>query len=181
MLPVKFDITPKEVDVKHSAHSANIGPVTSLISDELSKENWAFGGGAATGAAIGTAILPGVGTAIGLFLGLAAGAFAAPDANEVKQKVKSKLNLPLKSYFRSICNDCISNFSTYINDVNRSIEVEIYRYYTTYNSEIQKRIDHWKNEYNRVQANMQQTKIEMADIDNRKSLIKNIITKLNNL
>lgn len=180
VLPVKLNVTPKEVNVTHSANSANIGPVASLISDELSKENWAFGGGGAAGAAIGTAILPGVGTAIGLFLGMAAGAFAAPDAEEVKQKVKSKLNLPLRSYFRSVCNDCMSNFSTYINDVNQSIEVEINRYYTTYNTEIQRRIDQWKAEHRKVEANIQSTKIEIADINNRKSLVQDIITRLNN-
>lgn len=181
VLPIKFNVTPKEVNVTHSANSANIGPVASLISDELSKENWAIGGGGAAGAAIGTAIMPGVGTAIGLFLGMAAGAFAAPDANEVKQKVKSKLNLPLRSYFRSICNDCMSNYTTYINDVNRSIEVEINRYYTTYNAEIQRRIDQWKAEHSKVQANIQRTRNEIVDINNRKSLILNIITRLNNL
>ena len=180
VLPIKFNVTPREVNVTHNANSANIGPVASLISDELSKENWAFGGGGAAGAAIGTAIMPGVGTAIGAFLGFVAGAFAAPDANEVKQRVKSKLNLPLRSYFRSICNDCMSNYSTYINDVTRSIEVEINRYYTTYNSEIQRRIDQWKANHSKILANIQRTKIEIADINNRKSLIQNIITRLNN-
>ena len=125
--------------------------------------------------------MPGVGTAIGAFLGFVAGAFAAPDANEVKQKVKSKLNLPLRSYFRSICNDCMSNYTTYINDVNRSIEVEINRYYSTYNAEIQRRIDQWKAEHSKVQANIQRTRNEIVDINNRKSLILNIITRLNNL
>ena len=181
VLPIKFNVTPREVNVTHNANSANIGPVASLISDELSKENWAFGGGGAAGAAIGTAIMPGVGTAIGAFLGFVAGAFAAPDANEVKQRVKSKLNLPLRSYFRSICNDCMSNYTTYINDVNRSIEVEINRYYSTYNAEIQRRIDQWKAEHSKAQANIQRTRNEIVDINNRKSLILNIITRLNNL
>ena len=181
VLPIKFNVTPREVNVTHNANSANIGPVASLISDELSKENWAFGGGGAAGAAIGTAIMPGVGTAIGAFLGFVAGAFAAPDANEVKQRVKSKLNLPLRSYFRSICNDCMSNYTTYINDVNRSIEVEINRYYSTYNAEIQRRIDQWKAEHSKVQANIQRTRNEIVDINNRKSLILNIITRLSNL
>ena len=181
VLPIKFNVTPREVNVTHNANSASIGPVASLISDELSKENWAFGGGGAAGAAIGTAIMPGVGTAIGAFLGFVAGAFAAPDANEVKQRVKSKLNLPLRSYFRSICNDCMSNYTTYINDVNRSIEVEINRYYSTYNAEIQRRIDQWKAEHSKVQANIQRTRNEIVDINNRKSLILNIITRLNNL
>lgn len=181
ILPVRFNVTPREVNVTHSANSANIGPVASLITDELSKENWAFGGGAAAGAAIGACLGGPIGALFGGAIGLIAGGSAAPDSNEVKQKVKSKLSIPLRSYFRSICNDCISNYSTYINDVNRSIEVEINRYYTTYNTEIQKRIDQWKADRNKVQANIQRTKIEIADINNRKSLIQNIITRLNNL
>lgn len=181
VLPVKFNVTPKEVNVAHSTHSANIGPVASLISDELSKENWAFGGGAAAGAAIGAMFGGPIGALLGGAIGFVAGGGAAPDANEVKQKVKSKLSIPLRSYFRSICNDCMSNYSTYINDVTRSIEVEINRYYTTYNSEIQRRIDQWKANHSKILANIQRSKIEIADINNRKSLIQNIITRLNNL
>lgn len=181
VLPVKFNVTPKEVNVAHSTHSANIGPVASLISDELSKENWAFGGGAAAGAAIGAMFGGPIGALLGGAIGFVAGGGAAPDANEVKQKVKSKLSIPLRSYFRSICNDCMSNYSTYISDVTRSIEVEINRYYTTYNSEIQRRIDQWKANHSKILANIQRTKIEIADINNRKSLIQNIITRLNNL
>lgn len=181
VLPVKFNVTPKEVNVAHSTHSANIGPVASLISDELSKENWAFGGGAAAGAAIGAMFGGPIGALLGGAIGFVAGGSAAPDANEVKQKVKSKLGIPLRSYFRSICNDCMSNYSIYINDVTRNIEVEINRYYTTYNSEIQRRIDQWKANHSKVLANIQRTKIEIADINNRKSLIQNIITRLNNL
>lgn len=179
VLPVKFNVTPKEVNVAHSTHSANIGPVASLISDELSKENWAFGGGAAAGAAIGAMFGGPIGALLGGAIGFVAGGSAAPDANEVKQKVKSKLSIPLRSYFRSICNDCMSNYSIYINDVTRNIEVEINRYYTTYNSEIQRRIDQWKANHSKVLANIQRTKIEIADINNRKSLIQNIITRLN--
>lgn len=181
VLPVKFNVAPKEVNVSHSANTANIGPVATLISDELSKENWAFGGGAAAGAAIGACLGGPFGALIGGIIGFAAGGSAAPDSNEVKQKVKSKLSLPLRSYFRSICNDCMSNYSTYINDVNRSIEVEINRYDTTYYTEIQRRIDQWKAEHSKVQANIQRTRNEIVDINNRKSLILNIITRLNNL
>lgn len=181
VLPVKFNVAPKEVNVSHSANTANIGPVATLISDELSKENWAFGGGAAAGAAIGACLGGPFGALIGSIIGFCAGGSAAPDSNKVKQKVKSKLSLPLRSYFRSICNDCMSNYSTYINDVTRSIEVEINRYYTTYNSEIQKRIDQWQEEHRKVHDNIQRTKIEIADINNRKSLIQNIITRINNL
>lgn len=180
VLPIKLNVTPKEINVTRSSHSANIGPIASIISEELSKENWAFGGGLAAGAAIGTAIFPGVGTAIGALVGLFAGAGVAPDVEQVKQNIKSKLNIPLKSYYRSICADCLANFSGYINDVNKSIETEINRYYSTYNTEIQKRINNWEADYDKVYTNIQRTKIELADINNRKSLIENIILQINN-
>lgn len=180
VLPVKFNVTPREVNVRHSSHSANIGPVASLISDELSKENWAFGGGAAAGVAIGACIGGPLGALIGGVIGFAAGGGAAPDAGEVKERVKSKLSMPLKSYFHSICNDCMANFSTYINDVNKNIEDEINRYYSTYNSEIERRIGEWNAEYNKAQSNIQKTKIEIANINTRKLLIQNIISKLIN-
>lgn len=178
LLSVKFDVKPQEVALRHNAHSANIGPVTTLISDELSKENWSFGGGLAAGATIGACIGGPIGALFGGAIGFFAGAGAAPDTNEVKIKVKSKLNTPLRSYFRSICNDCMTNFSAYINDVNNSIRYEINRYYSTYNSEIQRRIDLWKAEYQNVQNNIQTTKNEMIGINNRKALIQNIIKNL---
>lgn len=178
VLNVRFNVSPKEVNVKHSANTANIGPVTSLISDELSKENWAFGGGAAAGAAIGACFGGPFGALIGGAIGFVAGAGAAPDSNEVKNKVKSKLYISLKTYYNSICSDCMSNYATYINDVNRSIEIEMNRYYSTYNSEIQRRFDKWKTDYEKVKLNIQKTKNEIEDINNRKSQIQNILTRI---
>lgn len=69
ILSVKFNLKPKDMVVRHSAHSANIGPVTTLITEELSKENWAMRGGAAAGAAIGTVLAPGIGTIVGTVIG----------------------------------------------------------------------------------------------------------------
>ena len=178
VLNVRFNVSPKEVNVKHSTNTANIGPVTSLISDELSKENWAFGGGAAAGAAIGACFGGPFGALIGGAIGFVAGAGAAPDSNEVKNKVKSKLYIPLKTYYNSICSDCMSNYATYINDVNRSIAFEMNRYYSTYNSEIQRRFDKWKTDYEKVKLNIQKTKNEIEDINNRKSQIQNILTRI---
>ena len=178
LLSVKLNVMPKDVSLRHNAHSANIGPITSLITEEVSKENWAFGGGAAAGAAIGACVGGPFGALIGGAIGFFVGARAAPDTNEVKGEIKSKLAIPLNSYFRSICADCMSNYSTYISDVNRNIEIEINRYYSTYNSEIQRRIDSWENQYNDALKNIQKIKIEIADISNRRVLIQNIITRL---
>lgn len=178
ILSIKFDIEPRDVAVRHTAHSANIGPVITLISEELSKENWAFGGGAAAGALIGTTIAPGIGTVVGAFVGFLAGGFAAPDTNEVKNKVKSKLSLPLKAYYRSVANDSIANYTNYVNDINNYLESEIKRYYSTYDSTVKQRINHWNKQHRAVKDNIKRIEKEIDGIKNRQLAIKRILTTL---
>ena len=178
ILSVKFNVKPKDVAVKHSAHSANIGPVTTLITEELSKENWAFGGGAAAGAAIGTAIAPGVGTLFGAVIGFFAGAAAAPDTSEVKGKIKSKLSTPLRSYYRSVASDCMTNYNNYVDDINSYIETEINRYYSTYASTVRQRIKEWETQHRNIKERIQKIEKEINGIENRQQSIKNIISKI---
>ena len=178
ILSVKFNVKPKDVAVRHSAHSANIGPVTTLITEELSKENWAFGGGAAAGAAIGTALAPGVGTVIGAVFGFFAGGFAAPDTSEVKRKVKSKLATPLRSYYRSVASDCMTNYDNYVNDISTYLESEINRYYSTYASSVRQRIKDWNAQHSKVKDSIQRVEKEINGIKNRQHTIKSIISKL---
>ena len=178
ILSVKFNVKPKDVAVRHSAHSANIGPVTTLITEELSKENWAFGGGAAAGAAIGTALAPGVGTVIGAVFGFFAGGFAAPDTSEVKGKVKSKLATPLRSYYRSVASDCMTNYNNYVDDINSYLETEINRYYSTYASTIRQRIKDWETQHRKIKDRIQKIEKEINGLRNRQQSIKNIISKI---
>ena len=178
ILSVKFNVKPKEVAVRHSANSANIGPVITLITEELSKENWAFGGGAAAGAAIGTALAPGVGTVIGAVVGFFAGGFAAPDTSEVKGKVKSKLETPLRSYYRSVASDCMANYDNYVNDISTYLESEINRYYSTYASSVRQRIKDWNAQHSQVKDSIQKVENEINGIKNRQYTIKSIISKL---
>lgn len=178
ILSVKFNVKPKDVAVKHSAHSANIGPVTTLITEELSKENWAFGGGAAAGAAIGTAIAPGVGTLFGAVIGFFAGAAAAPDTSEVKGKIKSKLSTPLRSYYRSVASDCMTNYNNYVDDINSYIETEINRYYSTYASTVRQRIKDRETQHRNIKERIQKIEKEINGLGNRQQSIKNIISKI---
>lgn len=178
ILSVKFNIKPKDIAVRHSANSANIGPVTILITEELSKENWAFGGGAAAGTAIGTAIAPGVGTLFGAVIGFFAGAAAAPDTSEVKGKIKSKLSTPLRSYYRSVVSDCMTNYNNYVNDINLYLETEINRYYSTYASTIRQRTKDWETHHRNIKEKIQKIEKEINGLRNRQQSIKNIISKI---
>lgn len=178
ILSVKLNVKPQAISINHSSSSANIGPVTTLITEELSKENWAFGGGAAAGAAIGTALFPGVGTIVGGLFGFIVGGAAAPDKSEVKGKVKTKLSVPMNAYYRSVANDCLFNFNTYMSDINRQIETEINRYYTTYNAIVQEEMDRWKEQHSAVKNKIRAVTAEIKNIQSRQSSIKTIISKL---
>lgn len=178
ILSVKFNVKPKDVAVRHSAHSANIGPVMTLISEELSKENWAIGGGLGAGAVIGSMILPGIGTVIGGILGGIVGGAASPDTSEVKTKVKSKLTTPLRSYYRSINNDCITNYNTYVNDISAYLESEINRYSSTYASTVRQRIKDWETQHRNIKERIQKIEKEINGLRNRQQSIKNIISKI---
>lgn len=178
ILPVKFNIKPKDIAVRHSANSANISPVTTLITEELSRENWAFGGGAAAGAAIGTVIAPGIGTIFGAVIGLFAGAAAAPDTLEVKGKIKTKISFPLHSYYRSVVSDCMTNYDNYVNDINLYLETVINRYYSTYASTIKQRTKDWETQHRNIKERIQKIEKEINGLRNRQQSIKNIISKI---
>lgn len=178
ILSVKFNLKPKDMVVRHSAHSANIGPVTTLITEELSKENWAVGGGAAAGAAIGTVLAPGIGTIVGTVIGLFAGAAAAPDTSGVKGKIKSKLSIPLHSYYRSVASDCMTNYNNIVDDIRSRLETEINRYYSTYASTIAQRIKDWEARHRAVKGRIQMIEKEIDSLGSRQQMIKKMISKI---
>lgn len=178
ILSVKFNLKPKDMVVRHSAHSANIGPVTTLITEELSKENWAVGGGAAAGAAIGTVLAPGIGTIVGTVIGLFAGAATAPDTSGVKGKIKSKLSIPLHSYYRSVASDCMTNYNNFVDDIRSRLETEINRYYSTYASTIAQRIKDWEARHRAVKGRIQMIEKEIDSLGSRQQMIKKMISKI---
>lgn len=178
ILSVKFNLKPKDMVVRHSAHSANIGPVTTLITEELSKENWAMRGGAAAGAAIGTVLAPGIGTIVGTVIGFFAGAVAAPDTSGVKGKIKSKLLPPLRSYYRSVASDSMTNYNNFVDDIGSYLETEINRYYSTYASTINQRIKDWEARHRIVKGRIQMIEKEIDSLGSRQQMIKKMISKI---
>lgn len=178
ILPTKFNVNPKNLVRRKTAITANITPVTNLITEELSNENRAFGGGAAAGATIGTIIFPGLGTAIGAFIGFIAGSAAAPNTNEVKDKIKNKLSIPLKSYLNSVASDCISNFDSYVSDASYNLDKEINRYLLTYNDTIQCEIKQWETKQQSLNNKIKNIQIEIDSIITRQHSIRNIVSTI---
>ena len=178
IIAIKLDVTPQNVSVRHNAHMANIASVASFVAEELSRENWAMGGGAAAGAAIGTLICPGIGTAIGFLGGLIAGSHVAPDTPEVKEKVKNKLSSPLRSYYQTVVNDCMTDYDNYVKDINKALYVEINKYYATYASIVEQHISDWNIKHRTIKENIERTETDIAAIKNRQLSIKNILLKL---
>ena len=178
ILPIEFKAKPKNIKRRISSKSANIGPVKELITQELSNENRAYGGGFVTGATIGTMIAPGIGTFLGAVAGFIAGGRFAPDASVVKGKIKNKLNAPLKSYFSSITSDCTSNFNTYIQDVNSNIEKEINAYLSTYSSTVQEEIKKWEEQQGALNKKINDIRMETDRIKARQHSIRNIMNNL---
>lgn len=178
ILSIQIDVTPKTTNIRRRISTANIGAVTTLITEELSKENWAIGGGGIAGAAIGTMILPGIGTAIGGLVGLLAGGAVAPELQDVKNNIKNKLSVPLKSYYGSVANDVIVNTNTYIVDLSKNIETEINRYFSSYNSIVNDRISKWKEQHNMINIRIATIQCEIDRIQSRQHSIKDIINRI---
>lgn len=178
ILSIQIDVTPKTTNIRRRISTANIGAVTTLITEELSKENWAIGGGGIAGAAIGTMILPGIGTAIGGLVGLLAGGAVAPELQNVKNNIKNKLSVPLKSYYGSVANDVIVNTNTYIVDLSKNIETEINRYFSSYNSIVNDRISKWKEQHNMINIRIATIQCEIDRIQSRQRSIKDIINRI---
>ena len=178
ILSVKFDVKQDSSVAIRSANSASIAPVTKDVEAELSKENWAIGGGLAIGAAIGTAIFPGVGTFVGGIIGGIFGAGKAPNISDVKAKAKAKMLIPMNSYFQSVANDCLACYDRYKNATNEQLKNEIIRYESSYSEKVQQRIDKWNLQHKTVKEKIGQVKAELNNIGTRKQSIQRIITKL---
>lgn len=95
----------------HVVSLDNLKESLDYMSKEVTRENWAMGGGGVAGAAIGTAILPGLGTVVGGFLGMVVGARKTPTGYELKRNACVKLSGQLDSMFRTVERDIISTFN----------------------------------------------------------------------
>lgn len=177
---LSIDLPQRNTDVslRHTSHKADIAPVVTLITSELSKENWAFGGGAAAGAIVGTAIAPGVGTLIGAAIGFFAGGGMAPDFAVVKKNTITKLEIPLSVYLRSVVDDSLANYSSYVEDVNIHLKNAITSYYSTYSTIVEKRIDQWNENYSKIKTKINNIEKEITILKNRQTSIQSIISHI---
>lgn len=165
---------PSEIKVKTS----DLSGAASYIADELSKENWTFGGAIATCTAIGTAILPGIGTGVGFLAGLFAGAAMSPDINEVKGKLKNKLNSPLDSYFNGVIGDVTSTYDFYTNLLSQNIPKEIDRYLDSYEKIVKTKLDKQNKKKAEIETKIGKLQSDLREIKYRQARLNSIATQI---
>lgn len=178
ILRVSLSISHTTLPVHKSSNTANMAAAAHFIKEELSKEKWAFGGGAAAGAALGTMFAPGIGTVLGAVAGFFAGAVMAPDDEKVKASLKSKLKQPLNSYFRTICSRALADMDKYILKLESKISQEIDKYYMKYNQTIDMRIAEWEVHRKSLEAGITDLSSDLNNIDNRKQTINSILEQM---
>lgn len=178
IFPVNFNLKPKDMKARHSTHSANVEPAMTLISEELSGENWRFWGGGAAGAIAGSLVFPVVGTVIGGVIGLFVGAPTASRILKTKDKVKSKLSIPLFSYYSALVGEYMKNYNEYVDEISGFLESEIYRYQCAYLSIVEQEIEDWSVRYRNVKSENLKFEKEINELNNRQQIIKQIISNL---
>ncbi len=142
-----------------------------FVSNELSKENYAFFGGAAAGAAVGTVILPVVGTVIGAVAGFFAGGFFSPKIEKVRQQTIDKVRPSLNTYINSTCNSLANGFKSRIKQLSDSIEKEIDVYYTAYKETVDAKITEETNKKADIMNKINSIKADLEEVKNRKHIL----------
>ncbi len=178
ILPMKFEAEPQFVSLQRNKSTVDIGSVSTVATEELVKENLAFGSGMAVGALIGSSVLPLIGTIIGGIIGGMFGGIFAPNNEKVKVKIKDKLKTPLEMYFRSVVNDCKIDFGKYVSDVSGNIAVEIAKYQIKYNEQVAQEMLKWERQCSSKQDKINKIKRDLGEISNRQNSIRSLISHL---
>lgn len=177
ILPFNADITvtkrSKAISVK-----SDLGGVKQFATEQVSRENWAFGGGIAAGAGVGTMVLPVIGTIIGGIFGGIVGLFFAPSEDKVKSNIKSKLSLPMSNYYNDVANKSISAFEKYVTTAEDALRKEIWRYYNEYNATITARLKEVKSKQALARKKVADTEADIDKLHTRQQSIKSLISNL---
>lgn len=181
ILEIHVELEKKRPECNISNISADFSATASYISSELSKENWAFGGGAAAGAVLGTALFPGIGTVVGGFIGAVVGASSSDKNDEVRRKCKEKLDAPLTSYFHSIQSQSERSVENYLKSIKQMMAGQMERYLNTYLGEVNRRIGIEKSERDKVVKKADNIKQEIYQLDIHKKQLESFYSQLDKL
>ena len=88
------------------------------------------------------------------------------------------MSVPVQLYYKSVANDCITNYNNYVSDVNKYLESEINKYYSTYASTVNQRIQEWNIQHREVKEKIAMVENEIDGILKRQQSIKTIITQI---
>lgn len=169
----------KEIVVAQRNATSHIA--TAYLSEETTKENIAFLGGAATGAVLGTAVLPVVGTIIGGIIGFVGGAFFAPNIEKVRQKALLQMSPSLNNYFIQVENDVTTSFKQNIAKTGYDIEKEIDKYHKEYWQEVEKYEQEWNSRRKEIEARLKKLREDQANLVQRRNNLKIIRDKLSQI
>lgn len=181
ILEVDVKLNQQKPDCSIAGISADFSSTASYISEELSKENRSFWGGAAAGATAGTAILPGLGTVIGGVIGMVAGASSNEKMNAVRKNCKEKLNVPLTNYFDTVESRTVRSVEKYLSNMKKTLERQFQRYLKAYLDEVNHQISMEENERAGVMKKINTLKQEMRCLENRRRQLESFYVQMDKL
>lgn len=181
LLPLDMSRSDYNLPGKISVETADLSTTAAYIAEELSKENWAMGGGAAAGAVIGTAIMPGVGTVVGGIIGLFAGGVVAPETGKVRDNCKSKLETPLKSYYNSVSDKSTTAVERYISKMETCLVDEIDKYLKTYQDKVNQMLQKEEQQRSAIQGKISRIQTDLDQIQSRKRQLSSVSIQLDML
>lgn len=178
LLPLDLSRSEYNLPGRITVETADIGTTASYIAEELSKENWVMGGGAAAGAVIGTALMPGIGTVLGGLIGLVAGGAVAPETDKVRDNCKSKLTTPLNSYYGSVSDKSTTAVERYISKMETCLTDEIDKYLKTYQDQVNKMLQKEQQQRSAIQEKISRIQTDLDQIQSRKRQLSSVSIQL---
>ena len=178
ILQIDFGRKDFKYPEERQVDTVNLNDAAQFVSSELSKENWAFLGGAAAGAVVGTMIAPGVGTVIGAVAGFVFGGNQAPKIEKVRSQLSKKMTPLLDSFFNKTISTIGNTRNEYMTLMQQNIVIEIDRYLDSYQAIVNQRIVLQRQQRAKVEQQINSLNSELAIIAQRRQSLMSIAQQL---
>lgn len=159
--------------------STNLNPSMTYVSEEVTNENWAFGGGMAAGAGIGMIICPGIGAIIGGAIGLFVGSIFSPDIEKIKNQVWIRLSTSLDESFTQIGRKTWLVLHEDLNHYEKEIALEIKRYLKEYKVIIDRKIAECNSLIETHKRKQKEVALDLKQIKTRRKQLESLSKSYN--